>query len=106
MSAIMRVLSGFAASALVLSCALFAISCVQSPDESPTAEPGEAQGSRGAELTTERVGEAAQDWTKADCYAMWRHNSELCNSAPPDLRAECFAACAVMLGACLAAAEG
>ena len=102
----MRIRSAVAASALVLSCALFAASCVQSPGESPAAELDDAQGSPGAELATEPVEAAAQDWTKADCYAMWKHNLQLCNSAPPNARPECIAACYVMLGACLAAAEG
>ena len=97
----MRLLA--AASLLVLSAA----ACVQSLDASPMAEPGEAQGSPDFEPTaTEPVGEAAQNWTKADCYSMWQHNLQLCNSAPPNLRPECFAACAVMLGGCLAASEG
>lgn len=39
--------------ALALSCALFAISCAQSPESPPETDPGEAQSSNGAEPTGE-----------------------------------------------------
>lgn len=56
--------------------------------------------------TAEPTGEAAQDWTRADCLAAWRHNGELCNNSPPNVRMACFAAVAALLTACLAGAQG
>jgi hypothetical protein len=58
------------------------------------------------EVTSERVGEAAQDVTRADCIASWQHNLQLCDSSPPNLRPECWAACAALLAGCLAVAQG
>jgi len=58
------------------------------------------------EAASEPTEEAAQGWTAADCRTAWKHNLQVCNSAPPNLRPECWAACAVFLAGCLAAAQG
>ena len=64
-------------------------------------------GSAGPDLTTsELVGEAAEDVTRADCYDSWHHNLQLCKSVPANLQPECWAACSALLVACLALADG
>jgi hypothetical protein len=88
----------------------------ESPDLAEVAEArvlimgeqiGEAQEAAGtAGQATERVGEAAQDVTRAECIARWQYNLQLCNSSPPDLRPECWAACAGLLAGCLALSQG
>jgi hypothetical protein len=104
----MRILS-----ALALSCAVFAASCVQgSVGAEPTPTTGEGGATQPAEppdqadAASEPTGEAAQEWTRADCLASWQHNGNVCNSSPPNVRVACFAAVAAMLTACLAAAQG
>lgn len=72
----------------------------------PVGEAAEAQGSPGAEPTTEPVGEAAQPITRAECVARWQYNLRLCDASPPNLRPACWAACAGLLGGCLAVSEG
>ena len=96
----MRILS-----TLTLSCAVSATSCVQgSVGAEPTLHSAEALDR--ADAASEPTGEAALDWTRADCIAAWQHNGDLCNSSPPNVRPACFAAAATMLAACLAAAQG
>jgi hypothetical protein len=111
-------------STLALFCTVLTASCVQSPESSTEAGAGEAQSSAGTETSTARettgeaqapcptahdpepIGEAAQRWTRADCYTAWKHNGMLCNSSPPNLRLACYAAVAGILTACLAGAQG
>ncbi len=90
------------AAAACLALALAAASCASLPGEEELApadvlsEPAEPP---------ERTGEVEQPWTGADCYAAWKHNMELCNGSPPNLRPECWAAASALLAVCLAAAE-
>jgi hypothetical protein len=58
------------------------------------------------EQAAEDTGEAAQDVTRAECIARWQYNLRLCDSSPPNLRPECWAACAALLAGCLALSPG
>ena len=96
---------------LYLPFSLCAVSCIQSPDDSQyTSLENETEPTEQAQLTradndSELIGEAEQEWTRADCYAAWKYNVVRCNVAPPNLRAACWAAASALLGACLAKAE-
>jgi hypothetical protein len=83
--------------------------CALPPETGGNVEPSApivSEVSPGTELTTEPVGEASQGVTRADCIASWQHNLRLCDSSPPNLRPECWAACAALLAGCLAVAQG
>jgi hypothetical protein len=77
--------------------------CAQPPETGENVEPSTPTVT---EVTSERVGEAAQDVTRADCIESWQHNLKLCDASPPNLRPECWAACAALLAGCLAIAQG
>jgi hypothetical protein len=92
------------AAVLCLPFTFCAVSCVQSPDDSQPAaaayndsEPTEQAEPAGP--NPERVGEAKDPWTRADCYTAWKHNLTQCKTP------ECWALASVLLGVCLKGAE-
>lgn len=84
------------AAAFCVPIAFCAVSCVQSHNDSPPTH---------ADDDAEATGEAAEPWTRDDCYTAWKHNMKLCNTSPPNLRPECWAAASALLAVCLAAAQ-
>jgi hypothetical protein len=98
----MRTIRNIAA-ALVLSISVCAVSCVQSQDDSQPAAVPNASESIGqaepADTSPERIGEAEDPFTRAECYAAWKHNMAQCRTP------ECWFACSVMLGVCLKHAD-
>jgi hypothetical protein len=99
------------AAVLCLPISLCAGSCIQSPEDLQlTSADNDPEPIEQAEITSaandpEPIGEAEQEWTKADCYTAWKYNMVLCNSSPPNLRPQCWAAASALLGACLATAQ-
>lgn len=88
---------------LGLLLAFCAISCVQSSQDSQLAavrndlEPTEH--AEPASTSPERLGEAEDPYTRADCYVAWKHNMSQCKTP------ECWFAVSLLLSACLKRAE-
>jgi hypothetical protein len=82
--------------------------CGLAPEPNEWVEPrgSVSQAPSTAEEATEPVGVAVENVTRADCIESWRHNLDLCNTSPPNLRPACFAACSAFLAGCLAVAQG
>lgn len=91
------------AAVLCLPVASCAVSCIQSHDDSrPAAVHDAPESNRQAEPPSagpEGIGEAEEPYTKADCYAAWKHNMTQCTTP------ECWALVSVLLGVCLKGAE-
>jgi hypothetical protein len=106
-----------AALVLSFSCGVGAVACDESPgtmadtsQQKGPRSPEDSESTEQAELVSTNkdpgpIGQAEQEWTKADCYTAWKSNLLLCNASPPNLRPECFLAVSALLGACLAAAD-
>jgi hypothetical protein len=95
-----------AAVVVSLSCVVVTASCVQEADGAgggaPASTPDQpAEPADQADAAPEPIGEAQEDWTRDECYAMWHHNCAQCTQSDAHLRYVCWAACATWLGVCL-----